>query len=102
MAIILKKSIASRLFSTLLFFGCGVFVAFRGYDCFNKYWKKPIHVEFKYVNGEDKQVLFPALTFCKNKGEDLSIKELKEGILGMCKTIEFLYFDDSRYPSFFF
>ena len=85
MAVFLKKKAISKAFSTLLFLACGAFVAFRGYDCFEKYWEKPQHVEYEYTDADASSIPFPALTFCKDKFKDLSVDELTEKIQRLCK-----------------
>ena len=62
------------IFSVLLFIACGIFVAIRGYECFDKYLKKPEATDIKFkVKGD---LPFPAITVCplKSTYEDI-IKE---------------------------
>ena len=57
-----RKSLLSMIFSVLLFTACAVFVAMRGYECFDKYLKKPEATDIKFkVKGE---LPFPAITLC--------------------------------------
>ena len=57
-----RKSLISMIFSVLLFTACAVFVAIRGYECFDKYLKKPETTDIKFkVKGE---LPFPAITLC--------------------------------------
>ena len=66
-----RKSLLSKIFSVLLFTACAVFVAIRGYECFDKYLKKPEATDIKFkVKGE---LPFPAITLCplKSTYEDI-------------------------------
>ena len=66
-----RKSLLSMIFSVLLFTACAVFVAIRGYECFDKYLKKPEATDIKFkVKGE---LPFPAITLCplKSTFEDI-------------------------------
>ena len=74
-----KAKIANRVFALALFIGCGTFVAFRGYKCFEKFWSHPQNVEYAYVPGNDPKVPFPTLTFCKSS-QNLNVSEFKDMI----------------------
>ena len=66
-----RKSLLSMIFSVLLFTACAIFVAIRGYECFDKYLKKPEATDIKFkVKGE---LPFPAITLCpwKSTYEDI-------------------------------
>ena len=49
-------------FSSILFIGCTAFVIYRGYSCFDKYLKKPKHLEVSYEASKDHP--FPSFTLC--------------------------------------
>ena len=66
-----RKSLLSMIFSVLLFTACAIFVAIRGYECFEKYLKKPEATDIKFkVKGD---LPFPAITVCplKSTYEDI-------------------------------
>ena len=42
------QKIASTITSTALFIGCSIFVAIRGYKCFDKYLKEPEAIKISY------------------------------------------------------
>ena len=48
--------------STILFIVCTAFVAYRGYKCFDKYYKKPKHSEVSYESSKNHP--FPSFTLC--------------------------------------
>ena len=56
------KKILSTGFSVSLFIACAVFVAFRGYGCFEKYLSVPekVDISFKLTGTQN----FPEITLC--------------------------------------
>ena len=57
-----NKRIVSTVFSTLLFLGCAIFVASRGYICFEKFLGKPekVDISFKFTGTQK----FPSISIC--------------------------------------
>ena len=57
-----NKRILSTVFSTVLFFGCAIFVASRGYICFEKFLGKPekVDISFKFTGTQK----FPSVSIC--------------------------------------
>ena len=57
-----NKRILSTVFSTVLFFGCAIFVASRGYICFEKFLGKPekVDISFKFTGTQK----FPSISIC--------------------------------------
>ena len=62
--------------STILFLGCAAFVAFRGYRCFDKYFKKPENTEISYKSSKNHP--FPSFTLCVNEKDGYNDNQLKE------------------------
>ena len=60
-----NKRILSTVFSTVLFFGCAIFVASRGYICFEKFLGKPekVDISFKFTGTQK----FPSITIGTKK-----------------------------------
>ena len=56
-----KKNL-STVFSTVLFLGCAIFVASRGYICFEKFLGKPekVDISFKFTGTQK----FPSISIC--------------------------------------
>ena len=74
---ILEKNSVSKMFTSVLFIGCGLFVIFRGEKCFQKFLDKPQKAPISYAfNGNMK---FPALIICETD-EDA----YENDILGQC------------------
>ena len=57
-----NKRILSTVFSTVLFLGCAIFVASRGYICFEKFLGKPekVDISFKFTGTQK----FPSISIC--------------------------------------
>ena len=71
--------------STILFLGCIVFVAYRGYRCFDKYLKKPEHTEISYKSS--KSYPFPSFTLCASQNVSYNDNQMKECQLDRIKYI---------------
>ena len=56
------KKTSSRAFAVSLFIACAIFVAFRGYGCFEKYLSVPekVDISFKLTGTQN----FPEITLC--------------------------------------
>ena len=56
------KRILSTFFSIVLFLGCAIFVASRGYICFEKFLGKPekVDISFKFTGTQK----FPSISIC--------------------------------------
>ena len=63
-------------FSSILFIGCTAFVTYRGYSCFDKYLKKPKHLEVSYEASKDHP--FPSFTICANQSYSYNYDQFKE------------------------
>ena len=61
--------------STILFIGCTTFVVYRGYRCFDKYFKKPKHSEVSYESSKNNP--FPSFTLCASKNASYNADEIK-------------------------
>ena len=72
--------------STILFFGCIAFVAYRGYRCFDKYLKKPEHTEISYKSS--KSYPFPSFTLCALYKDSYNGNQMKECQLERSDYIE--------------
>ena len=57
-----NKNNAYTFVSSLLFLGCAVFVAYRGYLCFDKFSKKPKRSEVSFESSMNHP--FPSFTLC--------------------------------------
>ena len=62
--------------STILFIGCTAFVAFRGYRCFDKYFKKPEHTEISYKSSKNHP--FPSFTLCASPDDSYNDDQMRE------------------------
>ena len=59
------KRILSTFFSIVLFLGCAIFVASRGYICFEKFLGKPekVDISFKFTGTQK----FPSISICTKR-----------------------------------
>lgn len=73
-----NKKPLSTGFTALLFVACAIFVAVRGYKCFEKYLAKPevVSTAFRF-NGK---AFFPSFTFCAKKDPE----PYKKAVLEKC------------------
>ena len=55
--------------------GCTTFVVYRGYRCFDKYFKKPKHSEVSYESSKNNP--FPSFTLCASKNASYNGDEIK-------------------------
>ena len=62
--------------STVLFIGCAAFVAFRGYRCFDKYFKKPELTEISYQSSKNHP--FPSFSLCFSEKDSYNYNQMKE------------------------
>ena len=75
---ILDKNSLSKMFTSLLFIGCALFVIFRGEKCLQKFLNKPEKTQISYkFNGN---MNFPRITICETD-EDA----YENDILGQCQ-----------------
>ena len=56
------KTIISRFFAFILFASCFLFVAYRGYECLEKFLNKTQATDITYQSSE--VLNFPSVTFC--------------------------------------
>ena len=70
------KNKCYAIFSSILFIGCTAFVAYRGYSCFDKYLKKPKHLEVSYEASKNHP--FPSFTICASQNNSYNYDQLKE------------------------
>ena len=63
-------------FSTILFIGCTAFVSFRGYKCFDRYFKNPEQSEVSYKGSSGHS--FPSFTLCANKNDSYDEDQMKK------------------------
>ena len=77
-----NKRILSTLFSTVLFLGCAIFVATRGYICFEKFLSKPekVDISFKFTGTQK----FPSISICTQRW-------FNEDVLNECQLSEANY-----------
>ena len=71
-----SKNNAYTFVSSLLFLGCAVFVAYRGYLCFDKFSKKPIHSEVSFESSMNHP--FPSFTLCASANVSYNDDQLKK------------------------
>ena len=71
-----SRKIASNISSTALFIGCTIFVAIRGYKCFDKYLNEPEAVDISY---KFSGILpFPSITICTKKEDTFNLEVLNK------------------------
>ena len=71
-----SKNNAYAFVSSLLFLGCAVFVAYRGYLCFDKFLKKPKHSEVSLESSTNHP--FPSFTLCASANVSYNDDQLKK------------------------
>ena len=84
------KNNAYVFVSTIFFIGCAAFVAYRGYSCFDKYFKKPEHTEISYKSSKNHP--FPSFTLCASKSASYNDNLMKE-----CQLERSEYVDGSKW-----
>ena len=62
--------------SSILFFECTVFVAYRGYLCFNKFSKNPKQSEVSFESSKNHP--FPSFTICASENGSYNDDQMKE------------------------
>ena len=70
------KNNAYVFVSSILFIGCAFFVAYRGYLCFDKYFKKPENSKVSFESTKNQP--FPSFTLCASKNVSYNIDQIKE------------------------
>ena len=87
---IINKNIPYVLTTTILFIGCTTFVAYRGYSCFDKYFKKPKNSEVSYESSKNHP--FPSFTLCASKNASYNDNQMKK-----CQLERNEYLDGSKW-----
>lgn len=92
---VFRKSVASKLFTLCLYFGCLIYVFVLGIHCFKKYRSglQSVDISYDLASGHP----FPDLTFCPSKDNqdtvfvpkpyDAKILEGKEITVHKCKRL---------------
>ena len=80
------KNNAYAFVSSILFFGCAVFVAYRGYLCFNKFSKNPKQSEVSFEFSKNHP--FPSFTLCASETDSYNDNQMKECQLDRIKYLE--------------
>ena len=81
-----SKNNAYTFVSSLLFLGCAVFVAYRGYLCFDKFLKKPKHSEVSFESSTNHP--FPSFTLCASANVSYNEDQLKKCQLEWSEYVE--------------
>ena len=85
-----NKNNANVFVSTNLFIGCFVFVVYRGYLCFDKYFKKPENSKVSFESNRNQP--FPSFTICHSENASYNNDQMKE-----CQLELFEYVDQSQW-----
>ena len=70
------KNNAYVFVSSILFIGCAVFVAYRGYLCFDKFLKKPENSKVSFESTKNQP--FPSFTLCASENVSYNNDQMKE------------------------
>ena len=70
------KNNAYAFVSSILFFGCSVFVTYHGYLCFDKFSKNPKQSEVSFESSKNHP--FPSFTICASYNDSYNDNEMKE------------------------
>ena len=85
-----NKNNAYAFVSTSLFIGCAVFVVYRGYLCFDKYFQKPENSKVSFESTKSQP--FPSFTLCASENASYNNDQMKE-----CQLELFEYVDQSQW-----